>query len=114
MSPAFGVGVNYAIQDAVATANLLVDDLRAGSVSTGDLARVQKRRMPPVARMQPLQLRLHDVIAKPGGGAFLANPMRWWQRAIATVLLPILRQISARIVGRGFRPEVIEPQLDPR
>jgi 2-polyprenyl-6-methoxyphenol hydroxylase-like FAD-dependent oxidoreductase len=114
MSPAFGVGVNYAIQDAVATANLLVDDLRAGSVSTGDLARVLMRRMPPVARMQPLQLRLHDVIAKPGGGAFLANPMRWWQRAIATVLLPILRQISARIVGRGFRPEVIEPQLDPR
>ena len=114
MSPAFGVGVNYAIQDAVATANLLVDRLRVGSVSAGDLARVQKRRMPPVARMQPIQLRLHDVIAKPGGGAFLSSPMRWWQRAIATVLLPILRQVSARIVGRGFRPEVIESQLDPR
>lgn len=114
MSPAFGVGVNYAIQDAVATANLLVDTLRSGAVTTDDLARVQKRRLPPVARMQPIQLRLHNVIAKPGGGGFLANPMRWWQRAIAAVLLPILRQISARIVGRGFRPEVIEPQLDPR
>lgn len=114
MSPAFGVGVNYAIQDAVATANLLVDNLRAGAVSTDDLARVQKRRMPPVARMQPIQLRLHDVIAKPGGGAFLANPMRWWQRAIAAIVLPILRRLSARIVGRGFRPEIIEPQLEPR
>ncbi|MBB5633198.1 2-polyprenyl-6-methoxyphenol hydroxylase-like FAD-dependent oxidoreductase [Cryobacterium mesophilum] len=114
MSPAFGVGVNYAIQDAVASANLLVDALRAGAVTTEELARVQARRLPPVARMQPIQLRLHNVIAKPGGGGFLTNPMRWWQRAIAAVLLPILRQLSARIVGRGFRPEVIEPQLDPR
>jgi len=114
MSPAFGVGVNYAIQDAVATANLLVEDLRAGVVTTEDLARVQERRLPPVARMQPIQLRLHDVIAKPGGGAFLAVPMHWWQRAAAAVLLPILRRVSARIVGRGFRPEVIESQLDPR
>jgi len=114
MSPAFGVGVNYAIQDAVATANLLVEDLRAGTVTVEDLARVQERRLPPVARMQPIQLRLHDAVAKPGGGAFLADPMRWWQRAIATVLLPILRRLSARVVGRGFRPEVIESQLDPR
>ncbi|HET7385183.1 MAG TPA: FAD-dependent oxidoreductase [Nocardioidaceae bacterium] len=114
MSPAFGVGVNYAIQDAVAAANLLVDRLRSGSVDTADLERVQNRRMPPVSRMQPLQLRLHAMIAKPGGGAFLSNPMQWWQRAIAAVLLPLLRRLSARIVGRGFRPEVIEPQLHPR
>ena len=114
MSPAFGVGVNYAIQDAVATANLLVEDLRAGAVTTEDLARVQKRRLPPVARMQPIQLRLHDAIAKPGGGAFLSDPMRWWQRTIAAALLPILRWVSARIVGRGFRPETLGPQLDPR
>lgn len=114
MSPAFGVGINYAIQDAVAAANLLVDDLRAGSVSTDELARVQKRRLPPVARMQPIQLRLHDVVAKPGGGGFLANPMTWWQRSIAAVALPILRLFTARIVGRGFRPEVLEKQLNPR
>lgn len=114
MSPAFGVGVNYAIQDAVATANLLVDDLRAGTVPIDDLARVQKRRLRPVARMQPIQLRLHAVVAKPGGGAFLSNPMRWWQRAIAAVLLPILRRVSARIVGRGFRPETIGTQLEQR
>lgn len=112
MSPAFGVGVNYAIQDAVAAANLLVDDLRAGFVPARDLARVQQRRLPPVARMQPIQLRLHKVIARPGGGAFLANPMRWWQRAMAELLLPVLRSFTARIVGRGFRPESIGPQLD--
>jgi 2-polyprenyl-6-methoxyphenol hydroxylase-like FAD-dependent oxidoreductase len=114
MSPAFGVGINYAIQDAVATANILVEGLRAGSVTTADLARVQKRRLRPVARMQPIQLRLHDVIAKPGGGGFLANPMTWWQRSITAVLLPIMRLFTARLIGRGFRPEVLEPQLEPR
>ena len=114
MSPAFGVGVNYAVQDAVATANLLVDRLRTGTLDTADLDRVQRRRLPPVRRMQPLQLRLHAMIAKPGGGGFLANPMPWWQRATATAVLPIVRRVTARIVGRGFRPEVIEPQLDPR
>lgn len=114
MSPAFGVGVNYAIQDAVATANLLVDPLRSGSIDTADLERVQRRRLPPVSRMQPLQLRLHAIIAKPGGGGFLANPMPWWQRVVTAILLPVLRRVTARVVGRGFRPEVIEPQLDPR
>ncbi|HEX5395825.1 MAG TPA: FAD-dependent oxidoreductase [Candidatus Limnocylindria bacterium] len=114
MSPAFGVGVNYAIQDAVATANLLVDRLRSGTVDTADLEHVQLRRLPPVSRMQPLQLRLHAMIAKPGGGGFLANPMPWWQRAVTASALPILRRVTARMVGRGFRPEVIEPQLDPR
>ena len=114
MSPAFGVGVNYAVQDAVATANLLVERLRTGDLDTADLDRVQRRRMPPVKRMQPIQLRLHSMIAKPGGGGFLSDPMRWWQRAIAAVLLPVLRRVTARLVGRGFRPEVLEPQLDPR
>ncbi len=113
MSPAFGVGVNYAIQDAVATGNLLVDRLRSGTVDTADLQRVQRRRLPPVRRMQPLQLRLHAIIAKPGGGGFLRSPMPWWQRALATILLPVLRRVSARVVGRGLRPEVIEPQLEP-
>lgn len=114
MSPAFGVGINYAIQDAVATANMLVDGLRAGTVSTDDLARIQKRRLAPVVRMQALQLRTHTVIAKPGGGVFLPHPMKWWQRGIAAVVLPVIRLFTARIVGRGFRPEVIEPQLEPR
>lgn len=112
MSPAFGVGVNYAIQDAVATANLLVDPLRSGTLDTTDLERVQKRRLTPVALMQPLQLRFHKVITMRGD--LLANPIRWWQKAAVTVLMPIARSVTARIVGRGFRPEVIQSQLDPR
>ncbi len=111
MSPAFGVGINYAIQDAVASANLLVNSLRSGAVTLEDLKRVQERRLKPVSRMQPIQLLAHKFIAKPGGGAFLTNPMRWWQRAVAAVVLPVVRRGTARIVGRGFRPERIESQL---
>ncbi|MDO5752001.1 FAD-dependent oxidoreductase [Arthrobacter sp.] len=114
MSPAFGVGINYAVQDAVASANLLVGSLRAGSVTVAELQRVQKRRLKPVACMQPLQLMVHRFIGKPGGGAFLRSPMSWWQRAVAAVALPVARRVTGRIVGRGFRPERIEPQLDPR
>ncbi len=114
MSPAFGVGINYALQDAVATANLLVGPLRTGSVDSADLARVQRRRLLPVRLMQPLQLRLHAMIAKPGGGGFLADPMPARQKLVAALVLPVLRRLTARIVGRGFRPEVIEPQLDNR
>lgn len=113
MSPAFGVGVNYAIQDAVATANLLVDGLRSGTVDPADFDRVQRRRLAAVRRMQPLQLRLHTMIARPGGGGFLADPMRRWQRIAAAVLLPVARRVLARVVGRGFRPEVIGPHLEP-
>ncbi len=111
MSPAFGVGVNYAIQDAVAAANLLAGRLRDGTVSDRDLERVQARRMPPVRRMQPIQLRLHRIIAKPGGGGLLPNPMALWQRTVAALLLPVLRRVSARLIGRGFRPERISAEL---
>lgn len=111
MSPAFGVGVNYAIQDAVAAANLLAGPLRHGALSLNDLARVQLRREPPVRLMQPIQLGLHALIAKPGGGGFLHHPMTWYENAGAAVLLPILRHVAARLVGRGFRPEQINPAL---
>jgi len=111
MSPAFGVGINYAIQDAVAAARVLAVPLSQGWLSARGLRRVQRRRLPPVRLMQPIQLTLHRVIAKPGGGAFLHNPMRWRERAIARVLLPVLRRVSARIIGRGFRPERISDAL---
>jgi 2-polyprenyl-6-methoxyphenol hydroxylase-like FAD-dependent oxidoreductase len=111
MSPAFGVGVNYAIQDAVAAANVLAGPLRTGTVGERDLQLIQRRRLPPVRLMQPIQVRLHRVIAKPGGGRFLRYPMPRWQRAVAAVMLPVLRRVMARVVGRGFRPETLGPAL---
>lgn len=105
MSPAFGVGVNYAIQDAVAAARILAVPLRGGTVTPELLRRVQRRRLWPVRLMQPIQLGLHRVIARPGGGGFLPYPMKPWQRAVAAAILPVLRRVMPRLVGRGFRPE---------
>jgi 2-polyprenyl-6-methoxyphenol hydroxylase-like FAD-dependent oxidoreductase len=107
MSPAFGVGINYAIQDAVASANLLVGPLRAGTLTEADLARVQKRRARPAARMQSLQLALHNAIGKPGGGAIVPFPLPWPLRALLAVAIPPLRLVTAHVLGRGFRPERI-------
>jgi 2-polyprenyl-6-methoxyphenol hydroxylase-like FAD-dependent oxidoreductase len=109
MSPAFGVGINYAIQDAVATANLLAAKLRTRSVTEADLAEVQRRRASPVRRMQKLQLRLHEVIAKPGSGSALPGPRVL--RFLLRFVLPLFRRTIARVIGRGFRPETIRPEL---
>ena len=111
MSPAFGVGINYAIQDAVATANLLAEPLRAGAVTERQLAAVQRRRLWPVRLMQPIQLTLHRFIAKPGGAASIPNPLPTGTRVLLMFLLPIVRRIGARIVGRGFLPERIRSEI---
>jgi len=55
--------------------------------------------------MQPIQLLVHRVIAKPGGGAVLHQPPSRAERVVLAVLLPVLRRLSARLIGRGFRPE---------
>jgi 2-polyprenyl-6-methoxyphenol hydroxylase-like FAD-dependent oxidoreductase len=111
MSPAFGVGINYAIQDAVAAANLLAAPLRAGNLSEKDLARVQKRRARPARRMQSLQLALHNAIGKPGGGAILPYPLPLPLRALLRIAIPPLRLVTAHVIGRGFRPERIRVGL---
>jgi 2-polyprenyl-6-methoxyphenol hydroxylase-like FAD-dependent oxidoreductase len=100
MSPVFGVGVNYALQDAVALANLM----QTGSGSLAELlARLQRRRLPPALRMQRLQR-----IAHRGIGALAAGHSvpRIIPRA-AAVLAPIVRNVLSRVVGRGFRPEQV-------
>ena len=107
MSPAFGVGINYAIQDAVASANLLFEALRDGTLTETELARVQKRRARPVARMQSLQLALHNAIGKPGGGALLPSLLPWPLRALLAIAIPPARLVTAHVIGRGFRPERI-------
>ena len=111
MSPAFGVGINYAIQDAVAAANLLWEPLHDGTLTEADLARVQRRRARPVARMQSLQLVLHNAIGKPGGGAVLPTPLQLLVRAFLRVAIPPLRLVTARVLGRGFRPEPISAEV---
>ena len=107
MSPAFGVGVNYAIQDAVATANRLAEPLLTGGVEERDLAAIERRRLPPVRAMQALQLRLHAAIARPNAEPLLASPPTAGQRAALNLMVPVIRRVAPTLIGRGFRPETI-------
>ena len=100
MSPVGGVGINLAVQDAVAAANLLVRPLRTGTLSERDLARVQRRRALPTAVTQAGQRAIHRRIVAPllDGGAPPA-PVRVLER------FPALQAIPAYLLAIGIRPE---------
>jgi len=102
MSPAGGVGINLAIQDAVATANLLAEKLRQGPVSLEDLRAVQKRREWPTRLIQRMQVFIHRRIAtgKASSGKTKLPFVVWLLKTF-----PVLRQLPARFIGIGPRPE---------
>jgi 2-polyprenyl-6-methoxyphenol hydroxylase-like FAD-dependent oxidoreductase len=103
MSPIGGVGINLAIQDAVAAANVLAAPLRTGRLATGDLRRVQQRREWPTRATQRLQVFIQNrVITRVLGSADRLTPPRS-VRLLAR--FPLLRRIPARLIGVGFRPE---------
>lgn len=105
MSPIGGVGINLAIQDAVAAANLLAEPLRARTVNLELLARVQQRRMLPTRVTQRLQLAIQDrIIARVLGRSDALTPPLML-RLIARSRF--LRGLTARLVGLGVRPEHI-------
>jgi 2-polyprenyl-6-methoxyphenol hydroxylase-like FAD-dependent oxidoreductase len=103
MSPMGGVGVNLAVQDAVATANLLAAKLQHGAPDAADLASVQARREFPVRMTQRMQVVGQDNIVamalKPGAALKAPLPLR-----IVTAI-PWLQGITARFIGLGVRPE---------
>src|SRR5947209_930970 len=102
MSPIGGVGINLAIQDAVAAANILAERLTRETVSMTDLQRVQLRREFPTRMTQALQVFLqNNVISRVLGNPqfHLPWPMKLFNR------WPFLRRIPARLVGVGFRAE---------
>ena len=112
MSPAGGVGINLAIQDAVAAANVLAPAFRSGVPTLRHLRAVQRRRALPVRLTQLLQVRiLADLY--PRSGEATAPPSaedttRYEREALAFRLLerfPALRYVVGRLVGRGIRPE---------
>ena len=102
MSPAGGVGINLAIQDAVATANLLAERLRSGPVSVDDLRKVQARRKWPTRLIQGMQVFIHNHVVtgrtshRKGSLPLVVRLLKWF---------PVLRQLPARFVGIGPRPE---------
>jgi 2-polyprenyl-6-methoxyphenol hydroxylase-like FAD-dependent oxidoreductase len=103
MSPVGGVGINLAIQDAVAAANILHDSLRAGSVSERRLAAVRRRRLLPTVLTQAFQRGLQARFIKPlldGQTAVRPPlPMRLSARYATG------RRLTARFIGLGIRPE---------
>jgi len=103
MSPVGGVGINLAVQDAVATANLLAGPLREDRLTVEDLRGVQRRREWPTRVTQRLQLVVQNrVISRVlSRRDTLAPPFAL--RMLARV--PVLRRIPARLIGIGVRPE---------
>jgi 2-polyprenyl-6-methoxyphenol hydroxylase-like FAD-dependent oxidoreductase len=107
MSPVGGVGINLAVQDAVAAATLLARPLREGTLTTADLAKVQRRRRLPTVVVQGMQRFLHNRVVNRAldGDIDIVNserpplPMRLLER------FPKLRAIPARAIGYGVRPE---------
>lgn len=103
MSPVGGVGINLAIQDAVAAANLLAAPLREGTVSPAHLRRVQRRRALPTRLTQALQVFVQDHVIRPSLENREAQVEPWPVRSLER--WPALRRIPARLIGLGFRPE---------
>jgi 2-polyprenyl-6-methoxyphenol hydroxylase-like FAD-dependent oxidoreductase len=112
MSPIGGVGINLAIQDAVATANILGERLRQGTVSLTDLAAVQRRRAFPTRATQRLQvLAQNNVIRRVLDTTRPLTPP-WPVKLLGR--WPLLQRLPARIVGLGFRPEHVRtPKVLP-
>ena len=112
MSPIGGVGINLAIQDAVAAANILGPALLRGTPTEHDLRAVQKRRMFPTRATQRLQLIVQNNIIRRVLGSTKPLTLPWFFKLFQR--FPYLRRIPARLVGIGFRPEHINlPEQKP-
>ncbi|WP_084496900.1 FAD-dependent oxidoreductase [Nocardia amamiensis] len=104
MSPVGGVGVNLAVQDAVAAARILAEPLRRGRITRRELARVQRRRSLPTVVAQRSQHGEHEMLLRPALAGVLDEhrlpvPLRALRRA------PFLRGFTAQVGGVGLRPE---------
>ncbi|MET0536645.1 MAG: FAD-dependent oxidoreductase, partial [Xanthobacteraceae bacterium] len=103
MSPIGGVGINLAVQDAVAAANILVEPLRRGTVTIKTLKQIQQRREFPTRVTQRVQIVMQNNIIQPALASQGKRPraplflkmMQW----------PLLRRIPGRLLALGVRPE---------
>jgi len=112
MSPIGGVGINLAVQDAVAAANILWAALKTGAPPLAQLRQVQKRRALPTYLTQKMQMLVQDRVM-----TRVLNLKRDPKPPLAVKLLDrfaLLRRIPARLVGIGFRPEHVHtPDCSP-
>jgi len=110
MSPVGGVGINLAVQDAIAAARILGAPLREATLTTDHLAAVQRRRIRPARLTQAAQMFAHERVLVPVLGAqgsirppFPLRLLQW---------LPVLQRLPARAIGLGLRPEHWDTGLD--
>ena len=103
MSPVGGVGINLAVQDAVAAANILAEPLRRGTVTTDTLKQVQQRREFPTRVTQRLQIIMQNRIIGPA----LANKNTRPKAPLFMKMVqwPLLRRLPGRLLAYGIRPE---------
>ena len=106
MSPIGGVGVNIAVQDAVAAANILAAPLKEGRLKDSDLQAVQARRMWPVRATQGIQVFLQNRMIAPTLAG--TRPLRPPLAARLLNAVPYLRRIPARVLGLGVQPEHVK------
>lgn len=111
MSPVGGVGINLAIQDAVAAANRLAKPLSAGTLSEEDLQAVQRRRQSAARKTQRLQRVIHAQLFGAGTGPGRPVSPPWYVRMLIQPAAPVLRRLAARWIGLGFQPEHIADPL---
>ncbi len=106
MSPIGGVGINLAVQDAVAAANILAPRFLEGAVSEQDLDAVQRHREFPTRATQRLQVILQNRVI----GRVLKSSGKLPPPLVLRLLgsMPFLRRIPARLIGLGFRPEHVK------
>ena len=102
MSPVGGVGINLAIQDAVATANILAEPLREGTASIRELAKIQHRREFPTRITQRVQALIRKQV---GGSLDVSGPRRLPLILRLLERTTVLRRMRTRFIGVGIRPE---------
>ena len=106
MSPIGGVGINLAIQDAIAAANILGARLLKGAPLEEELRAVQKRREFPTRATQRLQIYIQDHVIRRALDSTKPLALPWPLKLLEW--FPFLRRIPARMVGIGFRPEHVK------
>lgn len=109
MSPVGGVGINLAIQDAVAAANILAEPLRNGTIQTSDLKRVQQRREFPTKLTQRFQIAIQNRVIGRVLSSTGKTKLPWPLRILRQ--WPFLRRIPARFIGIGVRPEHVSTRF---
>jgi 2-polyprenyl-6-methoxyphenol hydroxylase-like FAD-dependent oxidoreductase len=103
MSPVFGIGINLAVEDAVAAARHLVEPLRRGVVGLRDVRNVQRRRWPTTAATQALQRTAHARVIAPvlGGRPPFGHARRAERMSELLATAPWIKRVPAYFIGYG-------------